>query len=120
MGFKPGMYIYNYVDKPDFTMNKLVQSVKRTLGQSEKIYFRLPFVVGYVIGQVFDLLASLTGKQLAISSIRVKKFCANSVYNTAIEETGFVAPVDINKAIEQTICNEFIEKHDNEPLYFSE
>jgi hypothetical protein len=53
-------------------------------------------------------------------AIRVKKFCANSVYNTAINETGFVSPLPLSQALEQTIRHEFIEKHDGEPLYFSE
>ena len=120
MGFKPGVHIYNFIDKPDFTMNKLVGSVKRILGQTEKISLRLPFALGYSIGKGFDLVAAITGKRLAISSIRVKKFCANSVYNTAIDETGFVAPVPLAKALEQTIRHEFIETHVDEPLYFSE
>jgi len=120
MTFKPGVHIYNFIDKPDFTMNQLVGSVKRMLGKSENIGVRLPFAVGYAIGKVFDLLAAITGKRLAISSIRVKKFCANSVYNTAIDVTGFVAPVPLAQALEKTIRHEFIEKHEDQPLYFSE
>jgi nucleoside-diphosphate-sugar epimerase len=120
MSFKPGIHIYNFIDKPDFTMNQLVGSVKRILGQPEQIGFRLPYAVGYAIGKGFDLVAAITGKRLAISSIRVKKFCANSVYNTAIDKTGFVSPVPLAQALEQTIRHEFIEKHDDEPLYFSE
>jgi nucleoside-diphosphate-sugar epimerase len=120
LSFKAGVYIYNFIDKPDFTMNQLVGSVKRILGQPDQIGLRLPYVVGYAIGKVFDLVAAVTGKRLAISSIRVKKFCANSVYNTAIDETGFVPPVSLSQALDQTIRHEFIEKHDDEPLYFSE
>lgn len=120
MTFKPGIHLYNFIDKPDFTMNQLVGSVKRILGQPENIGIKLPFALGYAIGKGFDLLATVTGKRLAISSIRVKKFCANSVYNTAIEETGFVPPVSLGQALEKTIRHEFIEKHDNEPLYLSE
>lgn len=120
MSFKPGVHIFNYIDKPDFTMNQLVGLVKCILGQSERISFRLPFAVGYGIGKGFDLLAAISGKSFAISSIRVKKFCANSLYNTAIDSTGFVPPVPISQALEKTIRHEFIEKHDEEPLYFSE
>ncbi len=120
MTFKPGVHVYNFIDKPDFTMNQLVSSVRRMLGKSENIALRLPFAVGYLIGKGFDLVATLTGKRLAISSIRVKKFCANSVYNTAIDETGFVPPIRLVQALEKTIRHEFIEKHDEEPLYFSE
>lgn len=120
MNFKPGVHTYNYIDKPDFTMNSLVANVNRLLGRSEKIRFRLPFAVGYLIGKGFDLVAAITGRHSAISSIRVKKFCANSVYNTAIDETGFVRPVPLEQAIAQTVRHEFIENHNDEPLYFSE
>jgi nucleoside-diphosphate-sugar epimerase len=120
MSFKPGVHTYNFIDKPDFTMNQLVGSVKRMLGQYDYIGFRLPYAVGYGIGKCFDLVAALTGKRFSISSIRVKKFCANSVYNTAIDNTGFVPPVPLAQALEKTIRHEFIEKHDDEPLYVSE
>ena len=120
LSFKPGVHIYNFIDKPDFTMNQLVGSVKRILGKEEKIGLRLPYAAGYAIGKGFDFVAAITGKRFPISSIRVKKFCANSVYNTAIDETGFVPPVPLAQALEQTIRHEFIEKHDDEPLYFSE
>lgn len=118
--FKPGIHIYNYIDKPDFSMNQLVGSVKRMLGQPEKICFRLSFSVGYAIGKGFDLVAAVTGKRLAISSIRVKKFCANSVYNTAIDKTGFVPPVPLEQALEQTIRHEFIESHEHEGVFYTE
>jgi nucleoside-diphosphate-sugar epimerase len=120
MSFKPGVHIYNFIDKPDFTMNTLVANVNRILGRPETIGFRLPFAVGYLIGKGFDLVAAITGKRFAISSIRVKKFCANSVYNTAIDKTGFVPPVPLEQALAKTVRHEFIEKHDDEPLYFSE
>lgn len=120
MNFKPGVHIYNYIDKPDFTMNSLVANVNRIFRRSEKIGFRLPFALGFLIGKGFDLVAAMTGKRFAISSIRVKKFCANSVYNTAIDKTGFVRPVPFEQAIAQTVRHEFIENHDGEPLYFSE
>jgi GlcNAc-P-P-Und epimerase len=58
MRFKPGVHTYNFIDKPDFTMNQLVVSVKRLLGQGEQIRFRLPFVLGYAIGKGFDLVAA--------------------------------------------------------------
>jgi len=120
ISFKPGVHIYNFIDKPDFDMNTLVGKVNRLLGRSEKIGFRLPYWLGYSIGKGFDLVATVTGKRLAISSIRVKKFCANSVYNTAIEETGFVPPVPLEDALAQTVRYEFIEEHNDKQLFYSE
>lgn len=120
MAFKPGVHIYNFIDKPDFTMNALLGTVNRILGKSEKIKFRLPFVIGYMIGKGFDLMSVITGKKFAISSIRVKKFCANSVYNTAIDQTGFVSPVPLSEALEKTIRYEFLESHENEGVFYTE
>ena len=120
MGFKPGVHIYNFIDKPDFTMNSLVANVNHILGRPDKIGFRLPFTVGYAIGKGFDLVAALTGKRFAISSIRVKKFCANSVYNTAIDQTGFVPPVPLEQALSQTVRYEFVESHEHEGVFYTE
>lgn len=120
MAFGPGIHTYNYIDKPDLTMNQLVGSVKRMLGRSDKIGLRLPYAVGYSIGKVVDLFAVFTRRRFSISAVRIKKFCANSVYNSAIDATAFNPPVPLVKALEQTILYEFIQKHDDEPLYFSE
>lgn len=118
--FNPGVHTFNYTDKPDFTMNQLVVTVKRMLGKSDKVGFRLPFAAGYTIGKMFDLVAAITGNRFTISSIRVKKFCSNSVYNTKINETGFVAPIPLMEALEHTVRHEFLEKHDDKPLFYSE
>jgi nucleoside-diphosphate-sugar epimerase len=120
MNFKPGVHIYNFIDKPDFTMNSLVANVNRILGRTEKIGFRLPFTVGFLIGKGFDLVAALTRKRFAISSIRVKKFCAHSVYNTAIDQTGFVPPVPLEHALAQTVRYEFVESHEHEGVFYTE
>ncbi len=120
LDFKPGIHIYNYIDKPDFTMNTLVGHVNKLLGRSSEIKFRLPFSLGLLIGSSFDLVAKITGKKFPISAIRVKKFCANSVYESAIESTGFIPPVPLMEAIEKTVRFEFIEDHKNEQVFYSE
>jgi nucleoside-diphosphate-sugar epimerase len=118
--FQPGVHVYNYIDKPDFTMNKLVGTVHRILGRPEDVGLRLPYAVGLMIGMGFDLIAAITGKRLAISSIRVKKFCANTMFNTKVAQTGYVAPVPLDEALERTVRHEFIESHENESVFYSE
>jgi len=118
--FKPGVHLYNYIDKPDSSMNVLVGAVNRMLGKPEKINFRLPFAVGYAIGKFFDALAAITGKKFAISSIRVKKFCANSVFETSIAKTGFVPPLPLSEALERTVRHEFIESHRGDGVFYTE
>ena len=101
-------------------MNVLVANVNKILGKPDTIKFRLPYSVGYAIGKSFDAVATLTNKKFAISSVRVKKFCADSVYNTALDKTGFIAPVPLQKALEQTIRHEFLESHEHEGVFYSE
>ena len=120
LDLKPGVHIYNYIDKPDFSMNTLVAHVNKLLSRSPEIIFRLPFFLGILIGSGFDLVAKITGKKFPISAIRVKKFCANSVYESAIESTSFIPPVPLMDAIEKTVRFEFIEDHKNEQVFYSE
>jgi nucleoside-diphosphate-sugar epimerase len=118
--FKPGLHIYNYVDKPDFTMNRLVTHVNQLLGRTAKIKIRIPYLLGLMIGNGFDLVAKIIGRKFTISAIRVKKFCADSVYESKITKTGFVAPIPIMEALQLTIKHEFVEEHSSEPLFYSE
>ena len=120
LDFKPGVHIYNYIDKPDFTMNALVGHINKLLGRPAEIKFRLPFALGLFIGACFDFLAKIAGKKFPISAIRVKKFCANSVYESAIDSTGFIPPVPLMEAIEKTVRFEFIEDHKDEQVFYSE
>ena len=59
-------------------------------------------------------MVKVTGKKFPISAIRVKKFCANSVYESAVAETGFAPPALLMDAIERTVRYEFIEDHSSE------
>ena len=120
LGFGPGAHLYNYVDKPDFSMNELVGTVKPMLGRSGEIGPRMPYALGYLIGLGLDGMAALTGRRFPISAIRVKKFCSNSVYGTAVERTGFVPPVSLHEALERTVRHEFLESHEGEPVFYSE
>jgi GlcNAc-P-P-Und epimerase len=116
----PGLYIYNFIDKPDFTMNSLISTVNRLLNREDNKSLRLPYSVGYAIGILFDLVAMIIKKRFTISSIRVKKFCADSVYNTSIYETGFISPVSLSDAIARTVHYEFFEFHEGEGVFYTE
>ncbi|MBR7779961.1 NAD-dependent epimerase/dehydratase family protein [Undibacterium rugosum] len=120
IGFKPGVHLFNYIDKPDFTMNVLVGIVNRMFGRSDKIAFRLPYSVGYAVGRGFDLFASITGRRPSISSIRVKKFCSDSVFDTSVTSTGFIPPVKLRDALQKTIKFEFLGGLGDGVVFYSE
>jgi len=119
LDFPAGVHTYNYVDKPDFDMNSLIAVVYKAVGKKGSIGIRLPFFVGYLAGKVFDVVAAISGKHFAISSIRVKKFCANSMFDTSVAKTGFVPPVGLVEGLMRTIQFEFIDKRKGH-LFYSE
>ncbi|MBU1568073.1 MAG: NAD-dependent epimerase/dehydratase family protein [Proteobacteria bacterium] len=103
-----GIKIFNYVDKPDLSMNELVGSVRNFIGKPSKRFPRLPYGLGMLGGFCFDMISTLTGKKFPISCIRVKKFCADTTVSIgALKETDFVPPYSINKGIEFFLNNEF-------------
>lgn len=104
---KPGFAIYNYADKPDFTMNALTDVIYTKLGWN-KPKLSLPYAAGLGAGYVFDGIARLTGKQLPISSIRVKKFCANTTCAAdKYKKTGFQPQFTLQEGVERMIENDF-------------
>lgn len=121
LSFKPGLHIYNYIDKPDFDMNSLVSEVRKKLfGKNNIGYFRLPAFLGITIGYIADLIAQLTHKKLAISSIRVKKFLSTSQFSSSISETGFIAPVSLKDGLDRTISYEFLEDNSDKQTFKTE
>lgn len=109
LGFKPGIHIYNYVDKPDFTMNDLISKIYKTLGNNRKVKLRVPYLIALIIGKLFDVIAIVFRKKFQISAIRIKKFCANSVYASSIANTNFTPPFSLSAAITRTIKYEFLK-----------
>lgn len=118
--FPPGIHTYNYIDKPDFDMNTLVGVVRQALGKSGGIAMRIPYGLGYLMGLGCDLVANISGKSLPVSSIRVKKFCATTQFNTAISQTGFVPPVSLEDGLKRTVTHEFLEDHSKKPVFYTE
>lgn len=109
MTFGAGVHIYNYVDKPDFDMNTLVDRARQTMGVKSRSRIRVPYSVGMVIGKSLDVVARTVGRSFPISAIRIEKFCANTVFETGVADAGFSAPVALEDGLERTIRAEFLE-----------
>ncbi len=63
--------IFNYIDKPDLTSTEISNTVSSCLGK--KPAPGMPYFVGLLLGLPFDVIIKLTGKNLPISTARVKK-----------------------------------------------
>jgi nucleoside-diphosphate-sugar epimerase len=117
---KSGVFTYNYIDKPDYDMNTLVSEVRSLLGFRKSIAFRIPYILGYLVGSILDLISAIVKKNLPLSGIRLKKFCSTTQFESSISKTKFIAPVILRDGLESTIRFEFIEDHRNEPLFYTE
>lgn len=107
-----GYNVFNYVDKPDFTMNNLVEHISIVL-EKHIPTTKVPYALGMLGGYGFDLLAKVSGKKLNISSVRVKKFCATTQFDAAsVTNAGFVPPYTLGDGLANTLRYEFIEKRD--------
>lgn len=120
LNFGSGLHVYNYVDKPDSSMNELVHTVYAELGRNAERIRSIPYPVGLLIAELVDLAAFVSGKRFPISAVRVKKFCANSVFDTSIEGSGFEPRIGLDEALRRTIRYEFLEGDKNEAVFYSE
>ena len=103
-----GYNVYNYIDKPDMTINELVNVVGITL--NKKIpSVHLPYFMGMLGGYCLDTLSFITKKEFPISSIRIKKFCATTQYDsTKVKNTGFIPPFSLEEGLQNTLISEFV------------
>lgn len=105
---KEGYNVFNYIDKPDTNMNDLVALVSEVLNKKIPAT-HFPYWMGMMGGYCFDMLAFVTHKKLAISSVRVKKFCATTQFDsTKAMTSGFVPPFTLKEGLARTLEFEFV------------
>ena len=116
-----GYDVFNYVDKPDLTMTSLLGVIEKSL--NKKIpSVRIPIWLGYLGGFGFDVLAFVTRKKPAISSVRVKKFVATTQFDaTKVHSSGFKAPYTLEEGLDRTLNYEFVqERSDDDEVFYTE
>jgi len=107
---REGYNVYNYADKPDLTTNDLVYHTGEILNKKIPT-LHIPYWLGMLGGYGFDVLAFLSRKKLNISSVRVKKFCAVTQYDSSKAMTsGFVPPYKMEEGLHRMLNKEFLDK----------
>ena len=100
--------IYNYADKPDMSAREMADYIQKELGREKKIP-TVPLFVGLMGGYAFDILSKITGKKFPVSSIRIKKFTADtSIDTTKLENSGFKRPFTLQEGFTKTVKAEFL------------
>ena len=119
-----GEHLFNYVDKPDFSMRELVMLVRRCLGKPTRIGLRIPYGIGYAGGLAADVASAFLKREFPISAVRVEKFCATTQFSAPrVGSAGFRPSVTLQEGLERTIYYEFLggrERDASLPLFESE
>lgn len=115
-----GYNVFNYIDKPDYTMNDLVTHVEKVLNKHIPAT-HFPYWLGMLGGYGFDLLAKILGKKLTISSVRVKKFCATTEFDASkVLAMDFKAPYTLSEGLARTLEFEFIHPRTDDVTFKTE
>lgn len=111
LDFPTGIHLFNYADKPDLSSGEIVEIVRAELGMTDTNRVRLPYSLGLLAGYVFDLIAWATRRRFALSSIRIRKFCADTTVSTRRLEqvAGFSRRCSLPDALRKMVRYEFIE-----------
>jgi len=120
LDFGTGVHIYNYIDKPDFNMNLLVKTIRKTLFNKNNIGIKIPLFIGISLGYIADLMTIIFKKKLPISSIRIKKFTSDSMFTSSIDKSGFIPPVTLEEGLQKTLKYEFLEDNKDKKIFYTE
>jgi nucleoside-diphosphate-sugar epimerase len=114
-----GYHVFNYADKPDFSMTELTQLIEKKINIKLPKQ-RIPFWIGMLVGYGFDLISLLSRKNLSVSSVRIKKFCATTQFDASKVHNIFKAPYSLREGLDKTLEYEFINSKEDEVLFYSE
>lgn len=104
----PGTSVVNYADKPDLTTRQIVELIHATLGSARRSSRTVPLPLGLAAGRAFDGLSRVSGRSLPVSSVRIRKFTAQTTVDTTrLQASGFQAEVTVPEALRRTLLAEF-------------
>ena len=114
-----GYHVFNYADKPDYTMTELTHLIENKMNMNLPKQ-KIPYWLGVVIGNVFDIIGLITKKKFSISAVRVKKFCATTQFNADKVHGVFKAPYTLKEGLNKTLEHEFINPKQDDILFYTE
>jgi nucleoside-diphosphate-sugar epimerase len=101
---RPAFDVVNFVEKPDLTSAQIAQQIYQSLGK-RPLPFAVPMWLALLMVLPFDVVIKLTGKNLPISSMRVKKLFAMQTKFEAdkLLGAGFKSPVPLRDGIDRMV-----------------
>lgn len=100
----PAYDAYNFIEKPDMTSRQIAETVARSLGLNSPGR-TIPMWSARVAAIPFDVVIALTGKNLPISSMRVKKLFVDETKFEAdkLLATGFRSKISLAEGIDRMV-----------------
>jgi nucleoside-diphosphate-sugar epimerase len=77
---QPGIEVFNYVDQPQLSVRQITETIADAMGKPRPL--TVPYPLAIALGLPFDLAIKLTGRDLPVSTTRIKKLCT-ATHNTA-------------------------------------
>ena len=100
---------------------KLAQHLQPQRHGAHAMPVRMPYWLGLLLGYVADGVAKLTGKNLPVSSILVKKFTSSTEFKSAKSSLyNFQPPILLSDGVERTLQSEFISPDPNREIFYTE
>lgn len=97
-----GVCLFNYVDTPSLTNREIANMQATMLGK--KIRIHVPLWLAMLMAMPFDMAIAISGKNMSISSKRVKKFCTQTNHGAfKIRKMGFQPRVSIEDGMQKMI-----------------
>ena len=100
----PGFEVFNYIDKPDLTSSQITDIVYDALGKKQPP-FTIPLWFALMLALPFDAVIALTGKNLPISSARIKKLATVQTKFEAdkVLSRGYTSKVPLEQGIRKMV-----------------
>ncbi len=98
-----GFEVFNWVEKPDMTSAGISLTVARALGRTS--VRKLPLGLALLMAKPFDIVIALTGRNIPISSARVRKLFVDQTKFEAekARQAGFVPSVSLEEGIQRMV-----------------
>ena len=96
----PAFDVFNYIEKPDFTSRRIAEEIFRGLGR-KPTRWRVPLWMGLAAALPFDVVSRLTGRDVTISGVRLKKLFKDQTdfASEKIRVAGFEPKVSLRDGI---------------------
>ncbi|MCE2925836.1 MAG: NAD(P)-dependent oxidoreductase [Phycisphaeraceae bacterium] len=97
--------VYNFVDKPDLASAEIARVIYAALGKPSGP-LRVPMWVALALATPFDVVIRLTGKNLPVSSARIKKLFATRTLFEAdkLAQAGWKSPTPLAEGIRRMVA----------------